>query len=455
MYNTVLASKERDLERLGEVRSEFMSNLDLNDLDDNLRGRNREITLAAIKDYEDTWTAKLIDKDGRLSTEDLTNMRRHRQEIESVIGKVNNAHGEFMDAQREMRIRGDRYDIQHFEARKQEYLKEGAIPQDGWLLPAKVNLRAVFENVSRPRTQANRTVHRRMVDGVYRSFAQYNWTDDDGRDAVIADMMNDPSILRSIEEEYKMLPDEERMLIMEEAQEKGVDVYTYYAQENYRDHVLRSRTDDITDEERGRRTEPDVIDVSSRGASMMTIGQDSPVTKELVNLVPENLNSTVAIGRAINIETGQAENIGTSLDVKLYAYNPSSNSIIVQAERRNYETQVVVGGQPQYTITHPISGATSPPMTKERLQAYIAATSNPEAYKGVEPEPYTKTESRKTVFYELPINEYPEIIKGLKLPSTRQAGEPDRERRERTPLRDYLPEGIQDRTRGINLMELE
>ena len=430
LYKGLYEAMEFDAKKLAEKRTEFMSNMEIGQLNQNLQGVAKETVLNTINEFTDKWTDLMIEKEGRLSGTDLVKMRQHQQTVEYAIELTNANQKAFEEAQQTIRGRdGGEYDLDHFNKAKELYINEGKISEDGFLqIRAKDPVLELLQ-VRRP-DRIKQDVDYVWEGGKWRARTKDVYATDEHRYAYILDRMKqDRGFAAGIAERYHSeLTLEERQEFVDAAQREGVTPYEAYA---------LSFKDDLWQDSVGSRVDT----VAWRRQEGITGSEEEPAI-DLIDATPQRLTTQRGYEFAgydllpydlpdlnrnlvgvINTETGQKEDLGPSR-FRIIGYDVERDQILVETERE--QRPILKGGEPVYKLRH--KGARSfrqqgANMTKAEIEDYLSGTGEDIGEFELEQQ-HEKGRFRTTFALDAKKDEYKKLLDGINLPTktSRPAG---------------------------------
>lgn len=429
MYKGILASMEYDMKRLAEVDMRFASNMEVTQLNQHLQGQAQDIALKAVEEHTNKWAEVYAEKEGRLSGQDLLKMKQEQTTVEGVILRANAGAEMFKDATEEIRgIKGGQYDMDYYDKARKKYLEEGDVPEDGFLRLRPVDIIYKAQHAKRP-PRIDRQSVRTTIDGRTVTSKVDIYATDDMRDAQVAEwVLDDPQFRMDAIEKFNALDESQQKRYNDLATAPG-EQYILFAQDVLRDELWPNTYDSTTTPSlteyqqlrEAERAQGDVIDYTDKPVIEQSFGAKSYKGYDLSPL-QQTFPRGLVVDRAVNTHTGEEEKIEGTLKVtNLLLYDPDKDSIIVEAEVKNYRAPDIEGGEKQYGLK--IKGSESVLSfrgNKEEAEKERRAR-QAEAESGVEYEVIPRMSPPQTAYikYELDAKRYRYLLEGINFPKTK------------------------------------
>lgn len=439
---------QMDLSMLEKRRVEVMNEMELTQLNSFFQGRNEEATLEAVNQFEDRWTDRMIEKDGRLSGRDLMEMRREKQAVEGIIQRNNSALEQIQGAQSALRSpQGSMYDGEYARESLQKYAETGELPamdkpgvssENPFLRIRPVEPESFLRGQRRPQRLSESREEVSMDGGLgFRTTSIYA-TDEDRAAFVMDQMRTNPQFQLGVEEKYFDLSPSERMEVQQDAMAEGLNPIDYYAlsfsdnlwRDEVRTHVDApiARAPHRTPTPSSRRDEP--INVSGPEQELVYHNQ----AMKGYDLLPVGRKISRTLVDVRNLETGATESPG-GVEGVLAGYSPETDKIIVRAKVSDYERPVTEDGEQVFRATIKGTGRSPVQGTKAEVEAAIARNKETAENQGrtieyTEPTPVTEQVRSADVYYELDADKYSDLLEGINIPRRRaQQGQQGQQKR--------------------------
>ena len=439
---------EMDLAMLEKRRIEAMSEMETSQLNDFFQGRNEEVTLDAVTQFEDRWVDRMAEKNGRLSDKDMLEMRREKQAVEKIIQRNNATLQQVQAMQGVLRSpQGSIYDGEYAREALDRYAKTGELPsqdelgvspQNPFLKMRVINTDEFLRRQRRPEVLSDETTSVVTDSGLgYEQTIKYA-SDEDRARHILSLMRENPQFALSIQAEYMDLSREEYERINEEADYEGMNPQDYYAltksemlwpdRRNFRVDTPSARREHSPPPQRP--TPRDPKDLSNTPPRSLIIGGTE--VGQGFDLAPANQRISVNLSNARDVATNEIHNPGT-VQGTVTGFVPSTNKIYVKVRVSDYSKPVTNdAGEPLFEAVRSDTGRSPIRGTREEIQAQIAEREE----RGVTyaaPTPITETQRSADVEYELDADEYGHLLEGITLPQRAQAAQPVRQGGGRRP----------------------
>jgi hypothetical protein len=425
MNDQALSAAKFDFEMKEKKRLEFMSDMELSELNQNLSFRNAEIAIQEMDAFKDKWQERYSERDGRLNDRDRMEMLKDKTTVENKIRRINGIQKTYEEALQ--RVRSDargQWDAEAFEDLSKKWIENGEAPPDGNFLELRpVNWRN-YLSTQRPMTAGSQRSEDKVWNPNTRDWdiaVRTQYATDEERDHGIEEfVLGNPQVRKGLEKDFASLSDNDKQRYIDMAKEEGKNPMLLYAQEEgrgllWQDNVNTARRDDprYANYFAGRSGGSDLKPVAGRNVTLGTATYDEGfhLSQLRLTLLPGTI-----FGRAINLETGEQEEINSTEPISnLIFYQPKTGKMVVQVRKKGYRPFVIEGGQKQYAVI--------------RQGGVIAFTGTKEdAEKEAEKYPRAKVEAMREksqtaeVNYEIDVNDHPavmEMIKRFNLPKTK------------------------------------
>ena len=418
MSNQVLGAAKFDYEKREKNRIEFMSDMELTDLNQNLSIKNADDAIAKVDEFKNKWYGIYEERNGRLNDKDRLEMRKDKQNIERDITRTNAIQAEFERSQQEIRFgrNSSQYDRDEFQRLSDKY-QDGEPPPDGRFLKLRpVNFEYYLTNVKYPQQYNLDEV--RKYNPSTKSFETQTvrrYADNETKDNAIQEfMLADSQFALGVTQSFTSLPHETQEDYIQRANSEGKNPYILFAQETGRDILwpdIYRETDiqspsSINFQSGGRTTKEPITPVFVPNQKIQSKTYDGGYDLSGLKFTADRL----LIADAVNLRTGESESFDGGVRVTdLLFYDEDNNKIVAVFERKNYRTQRMSGGEPLFRVEDPGGSPVQVMLTKS--EADNLARQRGDGFK-VAPDMEKKTQD--FVEYEVDTKKHPAILEAIK-----------------------------------------
>ena len=337
MSNQVLDAAKFDFQMKEKRRTEFMSDMELSELNQNLNLRNSRIGEKAINDHKNKWAGIYAEKNGRITDRDRLDMLQDKQKVEGIIHQLNTVQKAYEHSVQQIRFGSNShmFDQDEHEKMSQDWYN-GKPPPDGeFLVIRSANLRDLFSRTRRPQRLSSDGDHQikgGKVVGVTRNI----YADNEMRaNAAVEILASNPMARRGAIDAFAALDDEKKQEYIKLSTETNIPPQTLYAIDIANETLWQ---DEVVDSSR------DIRDTQGREIDVMKtiktpIWEDAPRTignqgkqYQGYNMQHMGLSAPKGVlieGEALNLDTGKNDTFDSSAEIVSYQYYDPKQEILI------------------------------------------------------------------------------------------------------------------------------